>query len=443
MADTLSSEILNLVRPQAPAQDVEVQDTDSSPKEVIRELKEVLYGNKDVSDFTEFLRESSVPGEGEYTFSVDTKYLKYACGILKHVYQGSKVSPNLIKVIVFENQLKVSGFNTISFAEVFIPLTRISSVGKGPEIAFVFDYPTLAKITASFEKTVLDFTYKAEKAVLEVNSGSTHLELSTREEQDFIKFHNKIKDIKPVDCNLDLEILQIALNYLSLFVRKDSQANLSLFECRDSSIVGGNYSSIGILNSETLNKVPLRLGHDVVPTLSKVLPYFYGPKIRLFETEGYYILRDQNLYLGVEKTETSFPALKSLLSNKVEESYSLPRQSLLSSLHKLSVVTGEKDILIRFQVSGRPPESVLTLSIKDVTGRKSKDVLPILRQNTTGIFADHEFFIYLEVLVKAVSFFKTPEVWIQEIKEKAISIRDVQTLFTTQTILSLTKEEDK
>lgn len=438
-AETLSEKIADIVKPQISSGEV-VKDTDSSPKEVVKELKEILYGSKDISNFEEFLREGYFPVEGEHTFSVDSKYLRYACGVLKYINTGSKVAENLIKVTVFENQLKLSGFNQTSFGEVFVPLTKISSVGKNPEISLVFDYPTLAKIVASFEKEVLNFTFSPEKALLVMDSGNAHLELSTREGNDFIQFHNKIKEIKPVACTLNHEILQTALEYLSLFLRKDSQPNLSLLECRDSTMLGGNYASIGIFHSSTLSNVPLKLKYEVVQVLNKVLPYFYPSKMKLFETDGFYILRDQNLYLGIEKTDVSFPSLKHLLSIKIEESYTIPRKEFLSSLYKISAVSGNKDVLIQFKLSGSPPTSLLTLSIQDPTGRKSRDVIPIVRQNINGTFDEHFFYVPLDALIKTISFFKSPEVFVQEIPGKAILIKDTQDIFTTNTILSSSKD---
>jgi len=438
--ETLSEKISEMMKPSS---ETTLQDTDASSKDVLRDLKEMFYASKDIADFYDFRNDGDPIEEGEITFTVDCKYLKYACGVLKHVYTGSKLNPGLIKIAVFQTQLKFSGFTSSAFGSVFIPLTKQTEFPENtlPGISFIFDYNTLAKITNSFEKHTLTFVYTAEKKLLTMDCGNTHLELVTKDNNEFVQFLNKIKEITPVDCTINMEILQESLNYLSLFIKKDNiQENITILECRDSAIVGGNYAGIGMIQSDSLNKVPLKLKHDVVPTVLKILPYFYPTNIKLFETEGYYLLRDQNLYLGIEKTNISFPPLKHLLTSKIEDSYIIPRAVMLSALQKLSVVTEEKDALISFKISGKNPQSFLTLSLKDNNGRKSKDIISISRRDTTEIYDTHEYFVNIDSLFKTFSFFKSPEIQIQEIKDKAILVKDATTQYSCITILSIAKE---
>lgn len=439
MSETLSEKIAEIVKPTI--QSAEIQDTDSSPKEVIRELKEVLYVNKDIYDFEEFLTEGIANTEVDLVFSIDTKYLRYACGVLKHVYTGSKIAPNTIKITVFENQLKLSGFNPVIFGEVFIPLFKNTNIRREYEkVSFVFDFPTLARLTSSFEKAILTCAYKSDKKLLEVKSGNAVLELATKEETDFIQFHNKFKDIQEVKCTPNIETLQSALGYLSLFIKKELQQNTALIDSRDSTLICGNTVAIGIMQSDSFNNMPLKLKHEVVPSLSKILPYFYSPKVKLFETNGYYILRDQNLYLGIEKTDASFPSLKHLFATKVEESFTLRRDMLLSSLQKLSVVDMNNEALLQFNISGRPPKASLRITIKDVTGKQSKDDIQVLR--TSNTFEDTTYFIYPEFLIKTLSFIRSPEVTIQMLKDRAILIKDITPTYSTTTILGITKESE-
>ena len=162
----------------------------------------------------------------------------------------------------------------------------------------------------------------------------------------------------------------------------------------------------------------------------------------MFETENYYIIRDQNVYLGIEKTDVTFPPLKHLLTTKIEESFIVSRSVILSALQKLSVVTEDRDILISFLIKGKNPTATLTLSIKDKTGRKSKDILNISRQDTTEIYGEREYLVNLEAIFKTFSFFKTPEISIQELKDKAILVKDVNPLYSCTTIFSIAKETE-
>ena len=75
----------------------------------------MFYASKDIADFYDFRNDGDPIEEGEITFTVDCKYLKYACGVLKHVYTGSKLNPGLIKIAVFQTQLKFSGFTSSAF----------------------------------------------------------------------------------------------------------------------------------------------------------------------------------------------------------------------------------------------------------------------------------------------------------------------------------------
>jgi len=436
--ESLSEKIAEMIKP---AEEGSIQETETSSKEVVKELKEVFYLAKDISDFSEFKNDGVPVEEGEATFVVDCKYLKYACGVMKYVCNGSKLNPNLIKISIFKTQLKLSGFGQFSFGVVFVPLAKQAVLPTEQEVSFIFDYPTLAKITASFEKNQLTFNYLAEKKQLLLTSGNLKLELITEENNDFIHFQNKIKDIKAVDCSLNLEVIQSALSYLSMFAKKDNlKENISLLEFRDSSVVGGSYTTIGSIQTTALEKVPLKIKYDVLTTFLKVIPFFYQEKVTLYETDSYYILRDQNVYLGVEKTDVTFPPLKHLLTAKIEESFIVPRALILSALQKLSVVTENKDTLIAFNVAGRNPSASLTLSIKDATGRKSKDVLPISRQDTTETYGAREYLVNLEAISKTFAFFKTPEICIQEIKDKAILVKDTNPLYSCTTIFSIAKE---
>ncbi len=439
--ESLSEKIAEIVKPST---DTAVTDTETSSKEVVKELKEMFYLSKEITDFSEFKNDGSPVEEGEATFVVDCKYLKYACGVMKYVSNGSKLNPNLLKITIFKTQLKLSGFGQFSFGVVFIPLAKQAILPTEQEVSFIFDCPTLAKITTSFEKNQLTFNYLAEKKQLVMTSGNLKLELIVKEDNDFIHFQNKIKEIIPVDCNLNIEVLQSSLNYLSMFAKKDNlKENISLLEFRDSSVVGGSYTAIGSIQAEALEKIPLKIKYDVLNPVLKIIPFFYQDKVKLFNTENYYIIRDQNVYLGIEKTDVTFPPLKHLLTAKLEESFIVPRHVILSALQKLSVVTEDRDILISFLIKGRNPTATLTLSLKDKTGRKSKDVLNISRQDTTEVYGEREYLVNLEAIFKTFSFFKTPEISVQELKDKAILVKDTCPLYSCTTIFSIAKETEK
>lgn len=438
--ETLSEKITEIIKPKT-EDNSGVSDTDCSPKEVIRELKECFYSGKDIRDFGDFKIQGKYPSSGEYSFSIESKYLKYACGILKHTAVGGKLGKTTVKVLMFKNQLKMSGCNHISFAEVFVPLSCNSAIEE--PVFFVFDFNILQKITNSFEKSVLDFTYFANKLLIKVVSGNTCLELPTNPEIDFERYAVKIKDIKETPCLMNVPLLKTAFDYISLFLKKDdNQPHNSLIECRDKTFLGGNTFNIGLFYSEVLDKNPMKLKYDALGICNKILPYFYPSSVKLFETENYYILRDQNVYVGFGKVPESFPSVKGLIGTKVDDSYVVSRESLIKALDKLSVVTINKDNLVKMKVTSASPGStqttslVLEVAVGD-SGRSSKDILPILReaQKETRVY-----FVNLEMLQKTLSFFKTKDVKFFEMKDKAILIKDEDDLYTATTIISTSKD---
>lgn len=432
--ENLAEKVVEMLKPKSETQ---VMETETSPKEVIRELKESYYLNKDITDFFEFKIPGKYPSSGEFQFQVDSKYLKYASGILKHTSGGSKLSGNLIKVTLFKNQLRLSGFNQVSFSEIFIPLSINSPVGEEP-IFFIFDYPTLSRIVSSFEKVNLTFTYKAGKNLLCMQCDKTTLELATFPEIEFTNYSSKIKSVKSVECLFQTDLIQNAIEYLSLFVKKDQvQPGFSQIEVRDSCFLGGSGTSLGVYKADNFKDNPLKLKYEDMQICNKVLPYLYSPKVKLFESETYFIIRDQNVYVGFEKITTSFPAITTLLQNKTEDSYTVSRQDILRSFNKLSVVTQDKNAFIMFRVEGNKGLATLTLSLKDVAGRISKDVLTITRNVDCEI---REYYLPLDLLGNIVSFFKFPNVQFFEKRDKAVYIKEDGGNFQVTSILSSSKE---
>lgn len=245
---SLSETITNIIRPQ------EEGELNSSSKNVVNDLKNVFYASKDISDFTEFMRGQSnqlcpeVDKEG-FTFSISSEYLKYACSVLKPNFTGFKILANIAKVVLSDTQLKIMCSNSSVFGEVFLPLSKISSVPKDSEVALVLDFTTLSKLADSFGKSILNFTHRPEKLSLFVDVGDTHLEIDTQPLQSFSGYPNSIQNIRKVDYMLDLDKLQSALNYLFLFAQKDLAPQHSIFDNKQDGFVGGGARVIGMFNT--------------------------------------------------------------------------------------------------------------------------------------------------------------------------------------------------
>lgn len=428
--ETLAEKVADIVKPVESSNTV--QDTEASPKGVIKELKECFYSTKDTSDFDEFMTVGKYPASGIFTFQVESRFLQYACGILKHTATGNKVVGNLVKITLFKNQIKLSGFNSISFSDIFIPLSCLTPSIQEEPIFFIFDYNILAKIVSSFKDENLSFSYKAGKNLLCMECGSTSLELATFPEVEFTNYLAKVKNIKKVNCNTPLDTLQNALDFLSIFAKKDTvQQNLSIIESRDTCFFGGTSTALGVYQTEYLRDNPLKLKYEIINICNKVIPYLYAPKTIFYETDSYFILRDQNVYIGFEKTDATFPNVKGLLASEPTDSYIVPRANLLQGINKVSVAADKS--MLQLTVAGKGKDATLTIAIKDVAGRISKDVLRIER---TKDCEDREYHLPTEVFTKVLAFHKSATVTISECRDKAVYIKDVETAFSTTAIIA-------
>lgn len=423
-----------------PEPEITLPETDSTPKEVLRELKESYYGTKNITDFADFLN-AGTPSVTKEPLCFETRvgFLRYATSVLKYVSSGSKLAPSVVKLTVFENELKLTGYTAVACLDVMIPLVKASSLGSLPETSFLMDFNVLSRITANFDNETLKFQHNPKTQLLSLDAKDTHLETSTREDSEWVSYHARFKSIQAIPCRLNGDILTASLRYLSLFARKDiGQESLAVFECRDGSIVGGHSAAVGVFKSDSLRDTPIRLKHEIVPTLQKVLPFFCFEKMALFETETFYIIRDQNLYLAVEKTPLTFPALKSLLSSPRADTFRLPRQVLLGSLQKLSVVLPSRDVLLKISLVGSLSKSLLVVSVRDQAGKESRDILPIER-SSPGVCEDHSYYVDYDTFQRVVSFGKTTDVTIHELKT-GILLVDTYPEWETSTVLTVSKQ---
>jgi len=426
-------------------EDLVSQEVSASSDEINAELKTGNFGSVDIKDFSEFNTPDYIPTAGEYVFSVEQKFLKAATSITRLTASASKSSFGTAKVTLFSSKMRLATFNQTAFSEVFIPVHgEVQGIEEGKEISFIFDQNILAKIASTFVDAVITFIFNADKNLLVITSDKTRLELSTAPETDFVKYHSKIGD--PTYLNkINTEVLRKGLNYVASFVKKDDiQLNLSLIDVKDQMMVGGAYSAIGIFQSPAFLEIEFKVKYEIIGILEKIAGHFHDANTHLFETENFYILRDENLYFGFEKTTFNFPPVAQFFQAPTTgDQILIPRGQLLNSLYKLSVVSIDKDLLVQVKITGSGNDSEIYLATKDSTGKISEDTLQIYRgaeEDKDPAYDDREYYLNIAALIKIVNHFESANVQFREISGKAILIEDEDDLYQATTILSMLNE---
>jgi hypothetical protein len=391
---------------------------DNIDKELKENLSSEIFSDIDIHNFDDFNCKDFYPECGEFIFELEQKYLKEAMRILK-VFSISQ-SKSCLRITLFKNRVILSLFCQNSFMEIVLPLLKdfdSEGVVKKERISFTFDFDIMFKVSQEFIGSDLKIRFNSEKNLIQIFSDQTKLELEANKERT-IEYHNKIKEIKYLQ-KINLEVFQNSMKYISYFVHKNNlQKFLALAEFREGYLTGGSYSNLGIYQSDRFDNLNFRIGYENLNSLCRLPNYFNLENTHLFESEDYYILRDENLYFGIEKINFSFPSIEKFLKLKATETILLSRISLLNSLRRLSIVLDDK-MKINFKISG---EDNLKLSIKDLAGRISIGNLKIQRLDSK--FEEREFSMELEPFQKVLHHFKNPKIEVRLIENKALILVD-------------------
>lgn len=392
------------VDPNAFTDMVEQQDPS-----IAQELNSGNFGMLEVQDFSAFKDSAQTVSDGEYVFAIEQKYLREATAVTRMTAAMAKGGFGQVRITIFPDQVKFATFNQSAFSEILAP-AQVAGVEKGKEVAFVFDLGVLTKIAATFDEPYIKFTYEARPHILRVEAAesnvrapsNTKLELATTPPLDFTNYHSRIGAPKYV-AQIDPALLRRGLDFAGMFVKKDdNQPNLSLVHVRNNTICGGAYAAITIFQTEALGGIELKVKYETLGVLSSALPRFATENTHLFETESFFILRDPHLFLGIERTEHNFPTTDRFIQAEPDEYIQIPRSKLQSALGRLSVVSGDRDLLVSIKVDGRSSDVVVELETKDVSGKPSSDRI------TGGMRAANEGkqseFLSLSLNVSIVSF---------------------------------------
>ena len=350
-------------------------------------MKTEIFGDRDVRDFTDFSASDTGEAAGEYLFAVERNQLFPAVSVAKQTSMGSRtITTGLVKITLFEDRIRLATFNQYSFTEYLIPtLNKVGGVEDGGEIALVFDIGILEKISRSFPAGVINFRFKASERIIQVESERTFLEISTYPVTEFTDYHRNLEEPEYVGP-LHPILLSEAVEYHQLFIDRRDQSmpryNVSTF--RDSGSVSGHASAVGHYRHEAFEGLDLSVRNDTLKTLSYVLGRLNPSNTHLFRTRHFNLIRDENVYLGLERAAVTFPDTSQLLDTAISDRVSVGREQMQRALTKLSIVNVSSDLLVRLQISGQGLDAKMRLETKDISGKVSHDTLPCLREEREG-----------------------------------------------------------
>lgn len=409
---------------------------------VHKEIAQGSFGSLDVNDFKDFNANSKVVQQGTYLFSVEQRYLQHGTDLTNQTVSMAKGGFGAIKVSIYENRLRLATFNQLAFMEAFIPLAKpAEGLGDSEEISFVFDQGVLRKIARSFGDAVINFELIAERQLLKISSGTTELALGTYGQVEFVDYHSRLG--KPTYlAKIDPAIYAKGIDYASKFSDRDEiQPQMSVLDLHDQSITGGSTTAMGNLKAAAFGDVSLRVKYEAIKLVAAVLPKFDKDNTHLFETESFYIIRDTTLYFGFEKSQHQFPNIAPILALK-GANYSLaPRAALQSSVTRLSVVSTDRDLLIKVQIEGQANDGQITLSTEDASGKQSSDHFSVANFGQP-LTEPQTFFVNAGQLLKTINYFDSANVHLELLAGKALAIRDEQEgVFETTTVLTVMSPE--
>lgn len=429
-----------------PNEKIEVDASKEETEEPsLDDVKDLRKDPVDIKDFKVFATKNSVPLCGTYTFEIEQRFLREGTWITGLTSSISKSSVNAVRVTIFDGSIKLSTFNQSAFSEIVLPTKRTElPEGEAPVPSFIFDQSILAKVAQNFVAEDLKFAFDAERRILVISAGKTRLEFQTYTEVDFTDYHLKLSEPQYI-AKVDTELLKAGIQYSKIFCKKDdTQLAFSLMDSKGAKLVAGNYTALGIFDS-SLEDMGIKVKFEALEAFSKILGRFNAENTHIFSTETYFILRDENLYFGWETTNLEFPSVEGFLSDKSAKDFILVlRDQLLKSLKKLSVVSRDKDTLVKIGVSGKGNTAKMILSIKDASGKTSRDEIKILRQSIQGEtseFMDQECYVNMAGLIEIVSHFTSVNCNIRLALPKAVFILDSGEKFKTLTAMVLTSQE--
>ena len=421
-------------------QQINDADVVTSDKKVSESLKKTNFAKLNISDLSEFQIPSIAPVEGEYQFTVEQGHLKEAILSTK-MTSITKNTPNPARLTLSKDKLRVSTFNPSSFSEYIIPLLKpAENVQDGESIRFIFDHNILTKIANTFTEDVIVMRVFPKQQLCKVIAGKTNLEISIYPDSEFADFQGRLQS-SVLKNKIYPETIRKAIQFIYPFsMRDDLKPNFSMIEIRDGMAVGGTTIALATVTSQFFKDTNLKIRYELLMGLEKVLQFFDSDNTYLFESETHYIIRDENVMCGFEKTPYTFLDINGILqAPRSTKTLLIPRDILQNTLQKLSVVSVDRKLPVTISYRGLNNDATMTLMTQDSTGKQSKDTISIaVKDSSTEPNTDeHTFKVTLNALLKAISNHDVPNIELFEIEGQAVLLEDIYEDNRYLTILSI------
>lgn len=382
------------------------------------DLSAETFGTIQVEDFSGFDITEQLPEEGEYALSVEQSVFRDAVATVGLSISKSSANFSTVRVGLQQNaqgkyNLRLQGFNQSAFTEVFVPLRKppIPDVPKNTEISFISDYQVLQQIANTVFDATIEIRFKpgAEKE-LTFNAAGGWLPRTIYDQTLFTNYHAKIGEHKHL-ATFSPKTFGDAISYLRKFAKKDDvQQNLGLVEIGpDGFATGGQPAALArFMAPAVLTGFNVRVKFDSLDMLEKALARFASEEVRLYEAEHYYIIRDDVMFFGFEKSTFAFPNVNHIFK-RGNDQLLVPRATLAQIIDGLSYMQTDRELLVNLSLTGAGTDAEFSLSAQETSGKKAVQRVPkCTRQARPGVsgdvaFPDWQLFVSLQFLKKAIS----------------------------------------
>ena len=372
--------------------------------------------------FDDFLASGSESG-GVYNFSLNPSELRNAIDIVKNTSTGFGSISNSVRVTLFESKVRFSTFNYFSFSDVFVGTLGavLSYSGLGFPVTFVFDLNLLDRVAKTLGSDLVKMNFSTDTKTLIVSSGRTHLNLSTSTMRDFDNYTEVLEKPREASDFFDAKVLVDSLKYVSMFTDKNmvGKPNYHVTTVRDGEFLAGSIQGVAQVENNFLGIPDMSFKNEQLKCLMNILSKMESGRAKLFELGNYWIFRDHNIYLGLEKTVHDFPKMTKFISDELtNQSIRLDRYKVISALNKLSSVSSDVDRLVKLTFK----DGILRLETEDLSGKISYD------ECLYYIKGDHfvneiTISVKLSLLKKIVEYFRNDD-FVCQVSKKCLFIFD-------------------
>jgi hypothetical protein len=326
------------------------------------------------------------PRLGTVSFTVEGRELRHLLTLVGGTLATRSYDDGLVKLTLSRTCLRGRSFEGGAYVDVAVPLAGVvANVEAARPVSFVVRASQLGAALRGVDDVArFDLTTSyappqqpgdgPELVHLTVASDRFERPLQVLPLKRFIDINSK--RIGPFDSaagiSVDPALLKAALAYVAPAVEpNDIEHDLDLVELRDGQLMGSTGAVHVAVNAPGFAPhAGLRVPHRFIAVLQGVLPALTN-RMRLFDTGKYYLLRDEQIVIGIEKREPPLRSFKKHLAYNAErDRMRFERRGLAGVLAGLAAVLGDEGGSFRLRLNAGLPHVRATLSAQSSDGRK-------------------------------------------------------------------------